>query len=73
MTQDDLYRAHLQAMTRRHFFGRSARGLGTLALASLLNQNLFAAGKKAKAAAAGNPFPSHGTITRCTSPPGPSG
>jgi hypothetical protein len=27
---------HLQAMTRRHFFGRSALGLGTAALASLL-------------------------------------
>ena len=61
MHQDELYRAHLRAMTRRHFFSRSARGLGTLALASLLDQNLFAAGKKAKAAA-GNPFPSHGTI-----------
>ncbi len=33
--------AHLQALTRRHFFGRSARGLGTLALASLLNPNLL--------------------------------
>ncbi len=33
--------AHLEALTRRHFFGRSARGLGTLALASLLNPNLL--------------------------------
>ena len=49
-------------MNRRHFFGRSARGLGTLALASLLNPNLFAAGKKTKLAVAGNPFPSHGTL-----------
>ncbi len=49
-------------MTRRHFFGRTARGLGTIALASLLNPNLFAAGKKAKPAGAGNPFPAHGTI-----------
>ena len=47
-------------MTRRHFFGRTARGLGTLALASLLNPNLFAAGKKTMPAAAGNLFPSHG-------------
>src|SRR6478672_1938056 len=29
-------------MTRRQFFGRSARGLGTVALASLLNDKLFA-------------------------------
>ena len=62
MDQNELYRAHLQNLTRRHFFSRSARGLGTLALASLLNQNLFAAGKKAATTAAGNPFPSHGTI-----------
>src|SRR5215210_3967223 len=32
-----------RAMTRRQFFSRSARGLGTVALASLLNDNLFAA------------------------------
>src|SRR5688572_6088372 len=32
----------LKLMTRRHFFGRSARGLGTVALASLLNRNVFA-------------------------------
>ena len=62
MDQNELYRAHLQNITRRHFFSRSARGLGTLALASLLNQNLFAAGKKAATTAAGHPFPSHGTI-----------
>jgi hypothetical protein len=34
---------HLQAMTRRHFFGRSALGLGTAALASLLPPRLAAA------------------------------
>ncbi len=62
MEQNELYRAHLENITRRHFFGRSARGLGTIALASLLNRNLFAAGNKAAKAAAGNPFPSHGTI-----------
>src|SRR5690349_2584996 len=33
----------LKLMTRRHFFGRAARGLGTVALASLLNRNIFAA------------------------------
>src|SRR5580700_6379982 len=29
-------------LTRRHFFGRSAAGIGTVALASLLNPKLFA-------------------------------
>jgi hypothetical protein len=33
----------LQAITRRHFFGRCATGIGSLALASLLNERLFAA------------------------------
>lgn len=33
-------------ITRRHFFGRSARGIGSLALASLLNKRLFAADAK---------------------------
>jgi hypothetical protein len=62
MNRNEIYREHLQAMTRRHFFGRSARGLGTLALASLLNRDLFAAGKKGSAAAVGRPFPAHGVI-----------
>ena len=34
--------------TRRYFFGRSARGLGTIALASLLNRNQFADSAKAQ-------------------------
>src|ERR1700730_7324306 len=29
-------------LTRRHFFGRAAAGIGTAALASLLNERLFA-------------------------------
>ena len=33
-----------RAITRRHFFGRGAKGLGVLALASLLDQGLFSAG-----------------------------
>ncbi|HAD62237.1 MAG TPA: sulfatase, partial [Planctomycetaceae bacterium] len=33
--------------TRRHFFSRSATGIGTAALASLLNPDLFAAGNAA--------------------------
>jgi hypothetical protein len=34
--------AQLRAITRRHFFGKSACGIGSLALASLLNDKLFA-------------------------------
>lgn len=34
---------HRRRMTRRHFFGLSATGLGTAALASLLNRDLTAA------------------------------
>ena len=34
----------LHALTRRHFFSKSAVGIGGLALASLLNEKLFAAG-----------------------------
>jgi hypothetical protein len=32
----------LQQITRRHFFGRSGFGIGSLALSGLLNENLFA-------------------------------
>jgi uncharacterized protein (DUF1501 family) len=35
-------------LTRRHFFGRSAAGIGTVALASLLNESLFASGSLPK-------------------------
>ncbi len=34
---------HIQTLTRRHFFGRAALGLGTAALASLINQRAGAA------------------------------
>ncbi len=40
----------LKAITRRHFFQRSATGIGAAALASLANQRLFAAEDSAKAA-----------------------
>jgi hypothetical protein len=50
MNDNDFFRERLQAMTRRHFFARSARGLGTIALASLLNPDLFAARKSHSAA-----------------------
>jgi hypothetical protein len=36
---------YLRLLTRRHFFSRASRGLGTLALASLLNPSLFAGPK----------------------------
>jgi hypothetical protein len=36
---------YIRAMTRRHFFGRTATGIGGAALASLLNPALFAAGE----------------------------
>jgi hypothetical protein len=42
-TPDQQFRLH--AITRRHFFSKSAWGIGGIALASLLNDNLFAAGK----------------------------
>jgi hypothetical protein len=48
-------RAHFEAMTRRHFFGRSARGLGTLALASLLNPSLLAGNAGGRPAVSGGP------------------
>ena len=35
----DLTQSHLEALTRRHFFGRSAIGLGTAALTSLLGND----------------------------------
>ena len=43
---DDFFKARMEQLTRRHFFGRSARGLGGLALASLLNPKGFAASPK---------------------------
>ena len=36
---------HMQAETRRHFFGKSALGLGTAALASLMSESEVAAAK----------------------------
>ena len=37
----DLHREHQLLLTRRHFFGRLATGMGTAALGSLLNPRLF--------------------------------
>src|SRR4051794_30083426 len=39
----DTIHTHSLAMTRRHFFGRGALGLGTAALATLLPDRVFAA------------------------------
>ena len=39
----NLGREHALLETRRHFFGRAATGIGTAALASLLNPQLFGA------------------------------
>jgi hypothetical protein len=33
---------HLRTITRRHFFGKCATGIGSMALASLVNERLFA-------------------------------
>jgi hypothetical protein len=44
---------HRQLMTRRHFFGRARAGLGTIALASLLDRELSAADRAAGRSAAG--------------------
>ena len=39
----NFHQQRLQAITRRQFFGRCATGIGSVALASLLNEKLFAA------------------------------
>ena len=51
---------HLQNETRRHFFGRTAAGIGTAALASLTNPQLFAA--DASAAKAQDPMATLGEL-----------
>ncbi|MCH7990226.1 MAG: sulfatase, partial [Planctomycetes bacterium] len=45
----DLVRENQLLQTRRHFFGRTATGIGAAALASLTNPNLFAAGSASAA------------------------
>ena len=52
---DDLNRQ----MTRRHFFGRSATGIGSIALASLLRRDLFAATPNSRPAPPGIIHPLH--------------
>jgi len=39
----DFLQAQRLAITRRHFFGKMAKGIGGAALGSLLNPGLFAA------------------------------
>ena len=50
MKMNALHERHLR-MTRRHFFGRAATGIGAAALASLLAPNAFAAGPGASTGA----------------------
>ena len=51
----DVRDEHRLAMTRRHFFARNSVGLGTAALASLLNSNGFAAGVDTRSKTGGLP------------------
>jgi hypothetical protein len=51
----DLHLAQLQAITRRHFFGRAATGIGGVALAALANEQMFAAPTTPTAAMAVKP------------------
>src|SRR5690242_18261925 len=46
----NLEQQHRLLLTRRHFFGRTSAGIGTAALASLLNPQLFAAPAETAAA-----------------------
>jgi|JI9StandDraft_2_1071091.scaffolds.fasta_scaffold41862_2 uncharacterized protein (DUF1501 family) len=62
MNPEDLLQAQAQALNRRHFFGRSARGLGKLALASLLHRSLSAATGSPHTPSGSQPFPGHGSI-----------
>src|SRR5690349_19311456 len=50
----DARRAQLEFLTRRHFFGRSARGLGALALTSWLNPKVWGGSAPVKSPATGN-------------------
>ena len=49
-------REHALLLTRRQFFGRTAAGIGTAALASMMNPSLFASPSPGLVA------PSHGTM-----------
>jgi hypothetical protein len=42
----DPIRERIELMTRRYFFGRAAAGIGSVALASLLNENLYASSQQ---------------------------
>jgi Protein of unknown function (DUF1501) len=49
----DPIQSYLRSLTRRHFFGRSAVGIGTAALASLLGQDTFASTEETRNAVGG--------------------
>src|SRR5215207_1637292 len=53
---------HIQSETRRYFFGRMATGLGTAALASVMNPQLFAADSTTDQAKANDPLASLGEL-----------
>jgi uncharacterized protein DUF1501 len=61
-----LPREHQHLLTRRHFFGRSAAGIGTAALASLLNPQVLSA-------VAGGGGPGHAGPVGGVLPAGPHG
>src|ERR1041385_847339 len=51
----DPVREHSLLMTRRHFFGRTATGIGALALGSLLNPKLLSAAEESVGQVLGKP------------------
>ncbi|MBM3840480.1 MAG: DUF1501 domain-containing protein [Verrucomicrobia bacterium] len=57
--QNPFYRELARVMTRRHFFSRTSLGLGTIALGSLLNKDLFAATAQSGAKSFGAINPLH--------------
>lgn len=52
----DLQLEQLKSITRRHFFSRTASGIGGLALASIAQQDLFSGRAQASVATATNPL-----------------
>jgi hypothetical protein len=52
----NVFQEHLQAVTRRQFFGRCAVGIGSLALGSLLNERLLASVTDGAASLLDNPL-----------------
>src|SRR5580700_5415248 len=55
LRSNDPLRGHAELMTRRYFLGRNAAGIGTVALASLLNERLLSAAGQPIAGIPGRP------------------